>query len=227
MTDPQLSIISPWNDGTRWIYSTRNGTYQLDASGNRIKQEEFTFTGFPPVSAYVLADNWAYADRLFAIKSFPATNEDSTVVFDQRDLSTIQIALIDANTSKLREFSVQIFAFMNGEKIFVTGLTVPSQSKPFPGVIPWEKRLEDGQVKVPNLGAGKYVVTISNAHWTHPSMWERQKATAPKEAENHLWEHSHEIDLEERTDLHLQFQVNAEGRLMDTKVTTTREKENQ
>jgi len=225
MNEPHFSIISTWNDSTRWIYSTRNNTRKLDSAGNRIKQGDFTITGFPTSDAYVLVSSWEYADRLFAIKSIPATNDDSTVIFNQEDLSTIQIGLVDAKDAQIKEFSVFVFALMNDEKILVTKLNVPSQSIPVNGYVPWAKRLADGQVTIPNLGSGKYFVTISNAYWSEPVTWQRKSLVAAKDAKKAFWEHSHEIDLGKTTNLHLQFQIDTEGELVDTKVTTQVRKE--
>ena len=225
MNEPQFSIISPWKDRTRWIYSARNNSYQLDSSGNRIKQGDFTFTGFPKVDAYVLVHSWEYADRLFAIKSIPNTKDDSKVIFDQNALSTIEIGLVDANKARLKEFSVCVFALANGEKIFVTDLPVPSQSDPVIGHVPWAIRLEDGQVNVPNLGSGKYIVTIANANRPKPMLWQRKSMNTAKDLQKAFWEHSHEIDLSETTNLHLQFQIDAVGKLVDSKVTTQVSKE--
>ena len=49
MNEPQFSVLSAWNDKTRWIYSSWNNSYKLDAAGNRIMQGDFTITGFPTV----------------------------------------------------------------------------------------------------------------------------------------------------------------------------------
>ena len=214
MNEPRVSIISAWNDRTRWIYSAMNFSYKLDSAGNRIKQGDFTFTGFPTMDAYVLLNSWEYADRLFAIKSIPNANDDSTVIFNQEELSTIQIGLVDAKNEQLKEFSVSIFALMKDEKIFVTELQIPSQSDPSYGQVPWAVRLDDGQVTVPNLGSGKYVVTISNANPPKRSLWQRKSKVAANETSKASWEHSHEIDLGETTNLHLQFQIDAEGKLV-------------
>ena len=177
------------------------------------------------MDAYVLVKSSEYADRLFAIKSIPNTKDDSKVIFNQEELSSIQIGLVDADWAQLNEFSVYIFALMNGEKILVTRLNVPSQSKPVNGHVPWAKRLADGQVKIPNLGTGKYIVTISNAYWSEPVMWQQKSLAAAKDPQKAFWEHSHEIDLAETTNLHLQFQIDTDGKLVDTKVTTQVSKE--
>jgi len=46
-----------------------------------------------------------------------------------------------------------------------------------------------------------------------------------KDLQKDFWEHSHEIDLSETTNLHLQFQIDADGKLVDSKVTTQVSKE--
>ncbi len=218
MNERRFSIISLKEDRTRWIYSATNNSYKLDASGKRINEENFTFTGFPTGPAYVLADSSEYTERVFAIKSIPITNEDSSVVFNQEELSSIQISLVDANGAQHTDFSVSICALVNDEKILVTGLNVPSKSISVHGHVPWAKRLADGQVRVPNLGSGKYVVKVSNSSWEQPALWQRTSLALAKEPTQSIWEHSHEIDLAERSNLHLQFQIDSAGVLVDVKV---------
>lgn len=221
LNELRFSIISPWKERTRWIYSASNSTYKLDSTGKRIKQGNFTFSGFPTGAAYVLVDSSEFAEKVFAIKPIPNLNDDSVIVFNQQDLSSIKIGLVDEKGAQLNDFTMYIHAVLNEETFLVAGLIAPSQSDQIRVFAPWPKRLDDGQVQIPNLGSGKYLVTVSNAIWEKPMRWRTAGLPVVKDPKQPSWEHTYEVDLADRKNLNLRFQIDNEGQLVDTQVSAS------
>lgn len=169
----ELTIATEWQDDRRWIYSGRSFR-SFDSSGTRIKTKPVTFASFPTSMAYIVARS--DHPPIFSIQLVPPGHLLQKIVFNQEELGSLEVSVFGANDELLDGFKVSMCTTLMNEKLFVN-----------------VSLAKDGQVVVNNLGAAKYLLTVSTEKWKHDL----------------------EIDLELKTKLVIKLKVDSNGKLLD------------
>ncbi len=204
--EPHLAIATDWRNNTRWVYSWRVRGHFIDKNRKVIKHESCTISSFPTEQAFILAtgshgktdpSNMSSPYNLFAIKPVPAGHSNAEVDFDRIELGSMLIAVVEENGHAMDEYILTCHARLGNEKIPVFIYWFGRQPIQFDTDFSlMVTKYENGQVLAPNLGAAKYLVTVSHADW----------------------EHVIEIDLAASTNLSIKLQIDANGKLIDKKI---------
>jgi len=116
---------------------------------------------------------------IFSIQLVPPGHLLQEIVFNQEELGSLEVSVFGANDELLDGFKVSMCTMLMNEKLFVN-----------------VSLAKDGQVVVNNLGAAKYLLTVSTEKWKHDL----------------------EIDLELKTKLVIKLKVDSNGKLLDKQV---------